>query len=250
MQRRWNAEWHELHRRHGRVTRREFRRRAADQLVDHLRPHVPADSSASRSGAGASATTPADLHRIRDVNLARRRNFASRREPQRELATGRVTRCDDAVEIERILRREVANVVGAMRDVEKRPRPSAAFVTDSTILETPDRVSTVRQRLLDRSGVRDVVRRQPTSSVNEDHDGMQPGRFRQPEIAELLRAGSVLNALVRRSGGERADFRALNETLSARAPAASTATRAQNTTPAIRRAANGERRSGGGRSAH
>jgi hypothetical protein len=113
---------------------------------------------------------------------------------------------DDAIQVERVFRRDRAQVVSPEGNVGERVWPTAAVVTHAAILDAPDGDAAVGDRLLERGRVCDVELRQPTPAVDEHEHGVRPGLLREAQIAELQRAWTICDALVRRRRGERREI--------------------------------------------
>src|SRR5262245_48411585 len=102
-----------------------------------------------------------------------------------------MSRGDHALEIQIVLRRNLAQLVRSKRDILERVGPDAAFVADTAILDAPDSEAAVGERLLELSRVRDVKCREPASTVDEDDDGMRSRRLGYSEVGELERRWTV-----------------------------------------------------------
>jgi hypothetical protein len=109
-----------------------------------------------------------------------------------------VADCDDATEIEGILFRQRPQVIRRAPHVLERTRPTATFIADSPVLDTPYGIPRVSEGLLERSRVGDGVLRQEAAAVNEQNDRMRPGPLRQAQVPELKRAGSIRDPMIRR----------------------------------------------------
>ena len=80
-----------------------------------------------------------------------------------------------------------------MQNIFQRTRPAAAGIADPAIFNVPGGRARARERRAKMSGVIQVVRRLPESTVNENHNRMRSRPRGHPEIAKLKRIFAVRN---------------------------------------------------------
>ena len=152
-------------------------------------------------GSWSQSQYRANLERVTRIQLTVFRKVVPGRESQGKVTTCGMATGNDSGQIKLVLGSQNAQVIGAASDVQKGVGPSPALVADPAVLDAPDRVSGVRDGLLERTGVSDIVLRQPTSTVEEDDDRMRPRPRWQAEMPELERVLPVCDAMFRRRRG-------------------------------------------------
>ena len=90
-----------------------------------------------------------------------------------------------------------------MSDILERPRPPAALVSDSAVLEVPDCDTAFREGLGESRVVLDAVHREETASVDQDRYRIGSRSFGKPQIAELEFAVTIRDPHI---GGRRIPF--------------------------------------------
>ena len=120
-----------------------------------------------------------------------------RREPERELPAGRVAEGDDAVQVERVLPRGLAQVVGAAPRLRACPA-SRPPVPEAPVLQAPRRVALGGESRREAAQLVEGPGRLPAAAVDEDHDRVRAGSVRQPQLGHLLRRRAVGDRVVGR----------------------------------------------------
>src|SRR5262249_40935789 len=101
-----------------------------------------------------------------------RENRLARRQPERQMASGRVTDGNYTIQVQVKSRRDRRQITGTRGHIVKCSWPAAAGITDSTILEIPGRKPGISDRLANRPHVFEIIFRAPESSVYDNHNGM------------------------------------------------------------------------------
>ena len=148
-----------------------------------------------------------DRERICEIKFTLFRKTRTRREPERKLTASRMPRRINALQIERRVFRDRAQIVGRVRDIEKRPRPAAACIADAPIFNRPGREPAIGKPRRQPRHVNVIELRHPTAAMHEHDDRKRPGAFRQTELAKLLRTAPVSDALRRRRQRHRGELR-------------------------------------------
>ena len=126
----------------------------------------------------------------------------ARGEPEREVAAGRVAEDDDAVEVERVRLRDLAQVVGAAGHVLERARPPAARVADPAVLEAPRREILRGQGRGQGTHLVERPRHLPAAAVDHEDDGVGTAPLRQAQLGHLLGGRTVGDRVVGRRLGQ------------------------------------------------
>src|SRR5262245_23575418 len=124
-----------------------------------------------------------------------RENRLARRQPEREMASGRVTDCNYTIQVKMKSRCDRRQITGSRGHIVKCSWPTAAGIPDPTILEIPGRKPGISERFANRPHVFEIIFRAPESSVYDNHNGMKSRCRRKPELSKLMRIGSVWNPL-------------------------------------------------------
>ena len=117
-------------------------------------------------------------------------------EPEGEVSAGGVAGCDDATEVERVGLGEVGEEVKSGGDVFEGVGPAATGLADAAVLDRPDGYTGVADGGAEVAAIAEVVLGLPPAAVEEDEDGRLAPAGRQPEVAELILAGAVVDAMV------------------------------------------------------
>ena len=169
--------------------------------AEELRDGVAADAARRprpKVGDAGERDDATEAQGIGDVKRRAPRQARPGREPERELAAGRVAEGDDAAEVERMLLRGLAQVVGPAGHVLERARPAAPGVAEAAVLEAPRRVALGGERRGEAAHVVEAPRRLPAAAVDDDHDRVRAGTLRQPQLGHLLRRRAVGDRVVGR----------------------------------------------------
>jgi hypothetical protein len=103
----------------------------------------------------------------------------------------------DVLLIERMSGRQRPYVVHGSGDIVKGPRPAAAWIVDTTILDIPGRHPRLRQGACQRGHeIKTGEFGYPATTVNDDRHGMRPFSLRHSQFAELEWTDSIVNTLI------------------------------------------------------
>ena len=94
----------------------------------------------------------------------------------------------DALQVERCV--ELRECVDTRCNVEQRLGPAAA-VPDPPVLEVPGGEPVCREIEAERGHERAVVLLSPVPAVDDDHQSVRPGAFREEQLRELARMIAV-----------------------------------------------------------
>jgi hypothetical protein len=123
---------------------------------------------------------------------------AVRREPEGEVAAGRVADGDDALQIEVVRGGEVAEVGAPPSDVLECAWPAAARFADAAELQAPRGDAGRGECGAQVADVQQVVLGAPEAAVEHDGHRVWPCAHGQTQVAELRRLCAVGNAQVRK----------------------------------------------------
>ena len=122
--------------------------------------------------------------------------FMARRRPERQVTARRMSDCDHAVQVEVVIRGQRTQVVYRESGVQKSPRPSAALLVHTTVLDVPGRDALVPQGIGQRIRVA-LGPRRSTASIRRAGP-RPPDEDLAPSADAIPRTGK---ALVRKTIG-------------------------------------------------
>jgi hypothetical protein len=128
------------------------------------------------------------------------RDTVPARQPEGEVAAGRVTDGHGAPEIQVVLPGKATQRVDSPGNIEKRAGPATSFVADAPVLDVPGGDARPGERRAEVTGVSQVVLSAPEPAVEDDGDRVWPAGSGKPEIAELEVEWPVRDAPIRRRG--------------------------------------------------
>src|ERR1051326_594499 len=105
-----------------------------------------------------------------------------------------MTQSDNAVEVQIVFSCDLTEVLAARLDIVQCSRPTAAFVADAPIFETPGCKSRLIQSDAQMTDVIEIVSGTPKAAVNNDHDRIWTATIGQTQLPELQRVTAVANA--------------------------------------------------------
>jgi hypothetical protein len=120
-------------------------------------------------------------------------------EPEGEVTSGGVAHGDDAREVDGVGFGYGSEKAEARGGVEEGEGPAAAGVSDAAVFDGPDGDAVLLEGLAEVARVAEVVLGLPPAAVEEDDAGeelVRRGGRGEPEVAELLRAGAVGDAVI------------------------------------------------------
>src|SRR5437016_6005961 len=95
---------------------------------------TPTQVDYSREGKG-----PVQRKRFCGMELTPGRDSGPACQPERQMAAGRMAQGYDPLEIQMVLRRQLAKIIGRAGDIEESAGPAAGRIADAPIFDIPGR---------------------------------------------------------------------------------------------------------------